>query len=499
MGSALGRWWPAALPALAWLAVVLAPPMNHDVAGLLAFTARWLDGEALYRDLLEVNPPLIFLLNAPAVVLGRWLPGGPVLALQLLVVAACGGAAWGAARHWPGGALARASAAGALPVLVLLPGYAFAQREHIMLVLALPYLVQAARRTAGEPAPGALAAALAAALGFALKPHFLLVPAVVEALVLACRGRAALRDPVPWAMLAVWLGYATLVVLAFPDYLRVMLPWAAGGYLGLNQVGWWDILASQRLLPPLLALALLAWPAWRPGRALPRLLVLAGLAAAAAAAAQGKGFPYHALPAQMLAVLAALALAQAWLERALPRAAELRRQAPAVSAWALGLLGVAGLLGPEAPWTELHYRASQTRQLALLFAREAPDQEVLLLSPAVAPVYPALNYAGTRNIFPAMTFWPLQASYRRCPAASPPFRDPAAMDPREAWLFGRVAELFARSPPRLLMLSDDRRMPGCDGFDAVAYFARHPLFAATLARYARVEDVAGYRVWRREE
>jgi hypothetical protein len=49
------------------------------------------------------------------------------------------------------------------------------------------------------------------------------------------------------------------------------------------------------------------------------------------------------------------------------------------------------------------------------------------------------------------------------------------------------------------MLSDDRRMPGCDGFDAVAYFARHPLFAATLARYARVEDVAGYRVWRREE
>lgn len=490
----------AALPALCWLAVVLAPPMNHDVAGLLSFTARWLDGEALYRDLLEVNPPLIFLLNAPAVLLGRWLPGGPVMAFQLLFAAGCGGAAWAAARAWPGGALARASAGGALPVLVLLPGYAFGQREHIMLVLALPYLVQAARRAAGERPPGRLAAAAVAALGFALKPHFLLLPAAVEALLLARRGRgAAWRDPVPWAMAAVWLGYAGLVALAFPDYLRVMLPWAAGGYFGVNHVGWWDIVASPRLLPPVLALALLAWPAWRSGRALPQVLVAAGLAAAVAAAAQGKGFPYHALPAQLLAVLAALALAQAWLERALPRPAANRRQAAAASAWALGLLGLAGLLGPEAPWSELHYRASQTPLLAALFAREAAGGRVLLLSPAVAPVYPALTYAGVRNIFPAMTIWPLQAAYARCPATTPPFHAPEAMDPREAWIFARTAELFARQRPRLVLLSDDRRMPGCDGFDSLAYFARHPLFAAALRRYVRAADVAGYQVWRRED
>ena len=42
-------------------------------------------------------------------------------------------------------------------------------------------------------------------------------------------------------------------------------------------------------------------------------------------------------------------------------------------------------------------------------------------------------------------------------------------------------------------------MPGCNDFDQLAYFARDPLFAATLRRYRRAADVAGYRVWRRED
>jgi hypothetical protein len=50
----------ALAPAAAFLLMVLAPPLNHDVAAILNFAERWIAGERLYRDLIDVNPPLIF-------------------------------------------------------------------------------------------------------------------------------------------------------------------------------------------------------------------------------------------------------------------------------------------------------------------------------------------------------------------------------------------------------------------------------------------------------
>jgi hypothetical protein len=45
--------------------------LHHDPSLILAATRRWLDGAVLYRDILEVNPPLIFYLTAPAVLISR--------------------------------------------------------------------------------------------------------------------------------------------------------------------------------------------------------------------------------------------------------------------------------------------------------------------------------------------------------------------------------------------------------------------------------------------
>lgn len=39
--------------------------INQDSAWLLVATEKWLNGAVLYRDIVEVNPPLIFFLTAP--------------------------------------------------------------------------------------------------------------------------------------------------------------------------------------------------------------------------------------------------------------------------------------------------------------------------------------------------------------------------------------------------------------------------------------------------
>ena len=62
---------PIVLALLLFLGIVLAilwnSPPNLDSSWLLYATAEWLGGKRLYVDILELNPPLIFLLNVPAV------------------------------------------------------------------------------------------------------------------------------------------------------------------------------------------------------------------------------------------------------------------------------------------------------------------------------------------------------------------------------------------------------------------------------------------------
>jgi hypothetical protein len=73
----LARRFPPLLPLLPMvplLATVLAPPFNQDAAAVLQWSQRWLGGERLYIDLIDVNPPLIFVLNLIPAVLARWLP-----------------------------------------------------------------------------------------------------------------------------------------------------------------------------------------------------------------------------------------------------------------------------------------------------------------------------------------------------------------------------------------------------------------------------------------
>ncbi len=59
----LGRLSPTPIPAPLFVPVVLSPPLKHGVAAVLNFSERWLNREQLYVDLIDVNPPLIYVLN----------------------------------------------------------------------------------------------------------------------------------------------------------------------------------------------------------------------------------------------------------------------------------------------------------------------------------------------------------------------------------------------------------------------------------------------------
>lgn len=504
------RLWRAlgVLPTVLGLLTVLAPPLNHDVAALLAFTERWLAGEALYTGLIDVNPPLIFLLNALPAAIARFTPLDGVQALQLCLVL-FGLLCWRLSARLRAprteGPAEAALLAATVPLALVAAGYDVGQREWIMAAAAIPYCALAARRIEGPPPSARIAVpvALLAAVGFALKPHFLAVPALVELLVLLRVGpRRALADPVPWTMAAAVLAYGVSIPLFFPDFFNFVVPLVWGHYLDLSVFGFWGVLLSNALGAVLLLLLLALLLALPPrAGALAQAFALAAAGGFLAAWVQHKGWTYHAAPVLMLASLAIAAAAGRRLDSALPTA-RARRMGPAVAALGALAFYAYAARGGEAPWMQIWRPViGPDARLAEWLSREAYGQRILVLSPDIYPVYPALNYARATSTLRTMTMWLLQGSYATCPENGARFRETWEMGRTEFFVFRTTAEDFAARPPSAVLVSRRTAIPNCGGqpFDYLDYFNRHPLFAATFARYREAGELGVYRLFLREE
>jgi hypothetical protein len=506
---------PALVPALLFLPAVLAPPLNHDVAAVLQFSQRWVAGEHLNSDLIDVNPPLIFVLNLGPAALAALTGLDAVVLLQICLFtygALCWFLAVRVRLRATEGAAERAYL-DVLPLLFLLcAGYDFGQREHLMALAALPYVFCAQRRARGERARARIAISLIAGLAFALKPHFLAVPALVELAVFGARTqkswaggwrlalRQSLRDPVPWVLACVWLSYLAALPLLFPEYLGVVVPLVWDLYLSQGGLNAFEVLLVPRMGTVLCLLAPLLWLAFRqpilPGNVLPRLLGLAAIGALAAALVQHKAWSYHILPIELFSCALAGVLTTRWLDRLKVASPGPYRIASALA----GLFALYAIANGEAPWKEIAYANSQAAGLTTLLRQVAAGERVLVLSPGVYPIFPALNYADIHATLRTMNMWMLEGAYDQCLANGRRYREVWEMGRAEFFVFRTVAEDFARAPPEAVLVDRTPGIPWCgEEFDFVRYFIRHPLFAEVWSHYQLTAEWDRYRLYTRKD
>ncbi|UWQ03851.1 GtrA family protein [Aliiroseovarius crassostreae] len=275
--------------------------LSHDVIWYLFATERWLDGEALFTDLVEINPPLNFYYTVPAIWLSQasgLLPESAqyvvfawVYTLVLLV-------SW-----WVIGAKQTLT----LPrrivfqllvaVALIVPAYGnLIQRDHLFLVLVTPWVL--ALLPPKEPDNSAKIYFLSAlaALGICLKPHFLVLPILVT-LVALIRDRdwRCIFSPSNRVMFVIGVLYVLFVALVHPAYFSKIVPHARYTYDSFSTGS--GVVIGRVLIVALVGL--IGFAAARIGNktsSAPMILLVVTLAGLSSYLLQWTGFRYQMIP-----------------------------------------------------------------------------------------------------------------------------------------------------------------------------------------------------------
>lgn len=484
-----------------------------DLAYNLYAAARLLDGARLYRDLVDMNPPLIFLFNLPVAWLARATGLSDFLlyhlATTLTLIALSLFALQPLRQHVlrdrPTALLT--VALGLCFVLFPLSGEDFGEREQLVLGLLLPYVALAAGRLAHSHIPRgqALGAGALAGLGLGLKPHFGLALVAVEGW-----RRLRVAGPDRWGLTPELLGlagtvgaYLGAIIIWAPDYLTVVRT-LGGAYATYLRV---PLLNLFVLAPwaPLTAFALLAAIATRrvgpdgEGRG---VLAAATIGCFLAGVAQQKGWRYQFYPSFALAVLLLLIVAaeEAGRRHRLARIYQVIARSLAVAV----VVVVVGKVALDAAGGSTGDRSRRAEFLDLVetVKHRANGEPIGVLSYHMGSAFPLVNYAHVRLASRFPLLWILPVSYWKDLQSSGPiqYRSPADMSPPERFLNLAVKEDLLGVRPRLLLILrpfPDRPPYGLRRLNYVAYFGRDPQLAHLLRGYQFVVTKGQYDIYER--
>lgn len=455
---------------VAWAALFWTGPLVNDPAWQLWIGRQLTGGAALYRDILEVNPPLWFWIGAG---FERIAAATPLSGIQWLTI---GYVAYGCICLILTSRLLdrrreRIAAGGALILTLFVTSpYAHLQREQFLLMAVLPYVALLARRAegAGVPIWLAIAAGLMAAPGLALKHHFLLLPLFLEAWLWWQQRRFSIR-PEHWALAAAALAYAAAVILVTPDYLSVMLPLLRASYHGYNPPFY-----TLLLQPGLIVACFLLAAVWLERRRSSPFGTSAAMGAAAMALAfllQGKNFHYQVIPAVGLALAAGINLL---LDQGKGHAGKSGRLV------ALGGIAFLALLPIKAGGS----RFDQVFVDAT--AGLGGQQKVTMLSGSAALAWPAIYERKLDWPSRTMSLWPVLSPWQaeRRGDDNPRLAALGAAVRREL-----AAEIACKRP--VLIVVDTRYDEDAPGGDQLSWFKAEPRFAAAMTSY-REERPARY-------
>lgn len=469
--------------------------LNHDTSWYLISTEWWLDGARIGEEIVELNPPLAQYLTAPAVLLARlgdWDSTGVMVIYTAIIwfVSAIWFNAVMARCPWVSDSRRRVFLAVACLSLFLLSLKDFAERDHLMIVFALPYFALAAfqpDRARLSTTERALIG-LYALLGLALKPYFLIFPAVFTLVdMVRRRSLAPVIEAQNLAMLAGCVAYLVAIIVIHPAYFEIIVPKA---WITYDVFGSHPVAIVLRALPVYVAWLLALYGLTKLSGAsfdVGLRLLVAALAGQVTFFVQFKGWTYQLVPAAFLTFLVC-----AWIVLALLQS---RRDWFRASALAVAM----AVLLVVPPASRGAYKNVYPEAFIPFFENEPGERSFLAMTTNVSVSFPMANLAGAEPVsrFPAL--WVIPGAISRLDQdADLTTQDKARLDALLAYARRATAEDFVRGVPELVFVDDRDDKPYFKGstFDYLSFFLEDPAFAALWQRYRYVGTTWNFDVYR---
>lgn len=479
-----------------------------DQSMYLVAAGKVLDGARIGRDVIDVSPPLSIWLFEVPVAVSRAAGILPQTATQILLglltlvmLAWCVALAQPRGRAWRGGLFAWWLVALLLYATTIQPWYHVATREHMLLLLILPYLFLAVHRLTGRegaPQRHRVAAGLLAVVGCGLKPQHLLVVAAVETFLIWHAGTwRSLVAPEIAGILAGGLAYCAAILVLAPDYLTLVVPFAYEAYLDRGLASWLELVAPVRALKIVAVIG--AWLVLRrfsEQRPVADIFMIAGMAAFIVYLLQRKGFEYQLVPALAFFHLALGIVVfgtvaprfRRWLAPVPRRTALLTSTVAALAAAWLYYPGQVQRAATQ--WTDVRKTAR-----AALMPHIPRGTTVFMVSPEVGPVHDHLLRYGLNWGSRFTVMFMSEALVTR-----------DGEDPTVAalanWTTAAVVEDLQRYRPGVILVDrcDDPAFPVCRNHgdtreDLLAWFLHDQAFASTWQRYEKRHQVGPYEIW----
>jgi hypothetical protein len=464
---------------------------NSDVSWLLMVAERFADGR---RDFIEFNPPGAVFTYLPAIWLSRLTGLSPEAACDIVVVAVAAASlalvAFALGRRFTARHNAPLVATVAAVILLVVPAYAFGQKEHFGAMLLLPFIAVVAARLDGAMPPLWLRVCVGAAGGLCIvvKPHFALNIGILVAI---STWYQVSRHTHSWRSLlcaenlaagAVLVIYGAVLTLEFPDYFAETAPMMAAAYVG-DRLDWKTLLlAPVSILWASIVLLTLVAGGFRRHGALPSILLTMSAVSCALFLLQGKGWAYQSYPAISFGPLA-LTLQLGGADAAIAAWPVIGRVAAGLAA--LAMFGIAEL------WFDT---PRDTAAIAAAIEAITPHPAIAAITADLSLGFPLTGMVHGRwaQRTPSLL---IAASVRRRKHGGD--LDPATLariEPYEILDRDRLRDDIRANRPDILLVEDKPSEP----FDWIAWARRDPQFAAVLDGYAFVRQIDDAQIWRRK-
>lgn len=472
--------WSAAavVLALAAMAFQAVMPTKDDISWLITNAQALVDGQELYKDIIETNPPLSVLLYVPAVLVERLT--GLRAELASIVITGLVGLAVARCLRWrldaagvEGGSRMEAAA---VLVFLVLPFGAYGQKDLVAALIALPFCIELTLKACNRGKMSVLTGVLAG-LSMAIKPQFA-VAILLPCLWMAVRSWRRGERRWPWFVVnratvtagVVVLVFQGLVYVLFPAFFRDVLPAVLDVYVPVRQ----PVLALLLSLRGFLFIALLAMPVlYGPRTVLSEVVAAAGLGFFIAFLVQGKGWPYHLFPATSYGLFL-------FFSEGLPHIWEQRQnRSPATALLMAAIILPVHTMWMTVTWTDW---SALTRAIVATGIRQPT---ILNIAASHDVGHPSTRDAGGRWVGTYSCRWitALASNEAADGAAQAGLASPVTWLERDREILRR--DIAERQPDIILV---DRR----GNFDWLAWAREDPATAMLLDHYVPAGQVAEY-------